>query len=76
MIDSVTRIASLLFLVFVCMVVNPPLRTEEANFFLIRYLPGENWNHTISYQDQSGLVNHHAYLLKMHIKDQIVMVGG
>lgn len=48
---------------------------EEANYFLIRYLPGENWNHSISYQDQPGLKKHHSYLQKMHISDQVVMGG-
>ena len=66
---------SLLVFAFFSLAVSLSLLAEEANYFLIRFLPGENWIPSISYQDQPGLLKHHSYLQKMHIKDQIVMGG-
>ena len=63
------------FLFFTITVLSHNLRADDANYFLIRYLPGENWNHSISYKDQPGLKKHHSYLQKLHIKDQVVMGG-
>jgi uncharacterized protein YciI len=71
----VPRFSTCLFVAIIGAVYSQFLHAEDANYFLIRYLPGENWNHTISYQDQPGLKKHHAYLQKLHIKDQVVMGG-
>ncbi len=69
------RLTVLVLFVFTCAASSHFLRAEEANYFFIRYLPGENWNHLISYKDQPGLKAHHAYLQKLHINDQVVMGG-
>ncbi|MCZ6504310.1 MAG: hypothetical protein O6945_17570 [Gammaproteobacteria bacterium] len=69
------RFPSFLFCAFTCVALSNHLRADDANYFLIRYLPGENWNHSISYEDQPGLRKHHSYLQKLHINDQVVMGG-
>lgn len=69
------RFIVLALFAFTCVTSSPFLRAEEASYFFIRYLPGENWNHSISYEDQLGLKEHHAYLRKLHINDQVVMGG-
>jgi len=58
------------------LLVSPSLvAAEEANYFLIRYLPGENWNHSISYQEQPGLKQHHQYLSDRQKQNQLMMGG-
>ncbi len=48
----------------------------EANYFLIRYLPGESWNDSIPYADQPGLKKHHQYIQQLHAADMVVMGGS
>ncbi len=48
---------------------------SAANYFLVTYSSGSNWNSNISYQDQPGLKKHHEYLEILHINDQLVMGG-
>ena len=69
-----SRLPTCLFAVN-CLALSHILRADDANYFFIRYLPGENWNHSISYKDQPGLKKHHSYLKKLHINDQVVMGG-
>ena len=70
-----SRFAACLFFAITCVALSHKLRAGDANYFLIRYLPGENWNHSISYRDQPGLKKHHSYLRKLHINDQVLMGG-
>ncbi len=70
-----SRFPAFLFFAITCAALSHNLRADDANYFLIRYLPGENWNHSISYKDQPGLKKHHAYLQKLHINDRVVMGG-
>ncbi len=49
---------------------------DESGYFLIRFLPGENFNTALGYASQPGLKAHHAYQLKMHVADQLVMAGS
>lgn len=69
------RFYVLVLFAFTCMGSGHFLHADGANYFFIRYLPGDNWNHSISYKDQLGLKKHHAYLRKLHINDQVVMGG-
>ncbi|MDA0788157.1 MAG: YciI family protein [Proteobacteria bacterium] len=46
-----------------------------TGYFLVRYSPGVNWNHQISYSDQPGLKAHHEYLNKLYASDQLVLSG-
>ena len=48
---------------------------QEANYYLLTYLPGASWNEAISYEDQPGLKKHHEYLKELHINDLVVMGG-
>ncbi len=48
---------------------------DETNYFLIRYLPGENWNNDISYEDQPGLKQHHQYLRDQQTNGPLAMAG-
>jgi uncharacterized protein YciI len=48
---------------------------EETNYFLIRYLPGENWNDDISYEEQPGLKHHHLYLREQQTHGPLLMAG-
>lgn len=48
----------------------------QPNYYLIRYLPGENWNSTIDYANQPGLKAHHQYIKERYFADQVLMVGA
>jgi uncharacterized protein YciI len=48
---------------------------ENANYFLLTYIPGASWNESISYEQQPGLKKHHEYLKELHINDLVVMGG-
>jgi uncharacterized protein YciI len=48
---------------------------EGTNYFLIRYLPGENWNSEISYEDQPGLKQHHLYLREQQTHGPLLIAG-
>jgi uncharacterized protein YciI len=65
-----------ILLLGVFLLASPQLSGEEqANYFLLRYLPGDNWVQNISYAKQPGLKAHHDYLRRLHINDQVVMGG-
>ncbi len=53
----------------------PSVADDPVNYFMIRYLPGENWNQSISYEQQPGLKSHHEYLRSLYLKDQVLMAG-
>ena len=42
--------------------------------FLLSYYLGASWDESIAYEDQPGLMKHHAYVRDLHINDLIVMV--
>ncbi len=52
-----------------------PSYGEEPNYFLLSYYAGASWDESIAYEDQPGLMKHHAYVRDLHINDLIVMGG-
>ncbi len=48
---------------------------EPANFYLLEYRPGVNWNTQVPFMEQPGIKGHEEYLRQLYDNDVIRMAG-
>ena len=64
-----------LLLVTITLLMIDSAAADDADYYLLRYLPSVNWQERVSYEEQPGLAQHHKYLRELHITDRLAMGG-
>ena len=64
-----------LYLIVLMVVFVPPLIAENANFYIVRYSPGSNWDKHVSYYEQRGIKQHLDYLRDLYDRERLLMSG-